>query len=99
MTKRKKNTEKPKVKKERPRRPKENRVKKQIQEPKEDEFNTTIGDLLGFSFGDSSFDVVANEEENKEETSDVEETTESEESTTNESEQVEIKEEDNNSEE
>ena len=95
----KEKSEKPKVKKERPRRPKENRVKKQIQEPKEDEFNTTIGDLLGFSFGDSSFDVVANEEEKKEETSDVEETTESEESTTNESEQVEIKEEDNNSEE
>ena len=95
----KEKTEKPKVKKERPRRPKENRVKKQIQEPKEDEFNTTIGDLLGFSIGDSSFDVVASEEENKEESSDVEETTESEESTTNENEQVEVKEEDNNSEE
>ena len=59
-------SEKPKERKERPRKPKENKAKKQVEEPKEDEFNTTIGDLLGFSLGDSKLAEVTGQQESEE---------------------------------
>lgn len=66
--------EKPKEKREKPRRQREQKPKKQIQEPKADEFNTTIGDLLGFSLDSSKLEGVGGEEENhSENTEEVEE--------------------------